>query len=97
MTIRLHPPADAKSPILIFGRSYNPANGVQDVPDSDAPVLLANGWMNAAAGDVLSGSGTTSARPANPKKGQRFLDSTLGITILFDGKVWRNAVTGAAV
>ena len=99
MTVRLHPPSDAKSPIVVFGRSYNPALGVQDVPDHDAPVLQANGWINAASGNgsTLSNSGATTVRPVNPQKGQPYLDTTLGITIIFDGKVWRNSITGAAV
>jgi len=97
MTARLHPPSDAKSQITIFGRSYNPLLGIQDVPDSDAPILIANGWINAASGTTSSQSGATASRPLNPKKGATFIDVTLGVNIIFDGKVWRNAATGVAV
>ncbi|NPU23951.1 hypothetical protein [Bradyrhizobium denitrificans] len=82
------------------GRSYSCASGFTlDVPDFDAFVLIANGWVNAAgSSNGAAGTvGTTSARPASPKFGQTFHDATLNMNIVFDGKVWRNPATGAAV
>lgn len=97
MTTRVHPPANASSAIHVFGRTYNPTLGVQDVPDPDAQVLIANGWINAASGSTTSGSGATTSRPKNPFKYQTFLDSTLGVVIIFNGKNWINSITGAVV
>ena len=98
MTTKVIPPASASSPIKVFDRTYNPALGAQDVPDHDAQVLLANGWINAAAGSTTGTVGVDSTkRPANPTKNTTYIDNTLGIKEVFDGKVWRNAVTGAIV
>jgi hypothetical protein len=85
------PPGGATTPAN--GRSYTcAANATLDVPDFDAFVLIANGWLK-VAGSV----GATSARPASPFKGQTFHDTTLGYNITWDGKAWRNPATGAAV
>jgi hypothetical protein len=97
MTTRVHPPSTATSAISVFGRTYNPALGAQDVPDHDAQVLIANGWINAASGSTTANSGSTSLRPVNPFKNQTFLDSTLGVVIIFNGKNWVNSITGAVV
>lgn len=93
MTMRLSPPADGLHPSMtVNGRSYTCAAAATiDVPDQDAAVLAANGWIS--HGSVS----TTAARPANPNKGDTVFDSTLGFTIKFDGKVWRSPVNGAAV
>lgn len=92
-TIRMMPPADGLHPaITVNGRSYTCAAGATiDVPDFDAVVMETNGWTPAAPG-----VGLTATRPASPGKGQEFHDTTLGFTIKFDGKVWRNPNTGAA-
>lgn len=94
MTIRVMPPADGLHPSLsVNGRTYTCALGsTLDVPDGDAAVLLSNGWTS-SAGAV----GATAARPTAPVKNQQFHDSTLGYNIVFDGKVWRNPTSGAAV
>ena len=68
------------------------ANVTIDVPDFDAFVLTANGFI-AVAGSV----GATSARPTNPGKGQTYHDTTLGLTIVFEGTAWRNPANGAVV
>jgi hypothetical protein len=93
MTMRLSPPADGLHPaITVNGRSYTCAAGsTLDVPDNDALVMAANGWINHGA------VAASTARPTNPQKGDAIFDSTLGITIKFDGKVWRSPVNGAAV
>jgi len=56
-------------------------------------VLTANGWSGAAS----HGADVTASRPSNPKKGATFLDTTLGYNVIYDGKYWRNPVTGAIV
>lgn len=94
MTIRVMPPADGLHPsIEVSGRKYTCALGsFIDVPDGDASVMLSNGWTSSA-----NGVGATTTRPAAPSKNQQFHDSTLGFNIVFDGKVWRNPTSGAAV
>lgn len=95
MTMQLMPPADGLHPnITVNGRAYSCALGsVLNVPDQDASIMLANGWMAASTG----GSGATSARPSSPSKSDEFHDTTLGYLIRFDGKAWRNPHSGAAV
>ncbi len=95
MTQRVLPPADGLHPtITVSGRTYTCAVGSYlDVPDQDAAVMTANGWTLAAD----KGVGATAGRPANPKKGDTFHDTTLGLNIRFDGLVWRNPATGASV
>lgn len=91
---RMMPPATGSTSITVNGRSYSCAVGASiDVVDHDAGVLEANGWTASAPGGV----GATTLRPANPSKGLAFHDSTLGYTIVWDGKTWRNPATGAAV
>lgn len=98
MPIKLHPPASAQSSITVYGRVYNPQAGVQDVPDSDAQILLANGWINAGAGVNTTQTGSSALqRPAKPKKGDAYIDNALGIVEKFDGKDWRNSITGAII
>jgi len=99
-TIRLMPPADATfgpNPITVNGRTYSAAVGATiDVPDFDALVMKSNGWT--ASVEHTTGVGTTAARPTvGLTRGVRYLDSTLGYVIQWDGKAWRNPATGAAV
>ena len=63
------------------------------MPDSDAQVLEANGWTLSSTGGVT----TTIGRPTTPLRNMRIIDSVLGYHIVFDGKVWRNPVTGVVV
>lgn len=93
MTMIVMPPADGLHPsITVNGRSYTCALGSSiSVPDQDGAVMLHNGWIAASVG----GSGTTAQRPANPKKGQEYHDTTLGYVIRFDGLNWRSPNTGA--
>jgi hypothetical protein len=95
MTMQVMPPADGLHPsIRVNGRDYTCALGSEiSVPDCDGAVMLSNGWTAASSG----GSGATAARPSNPGRGQHFHDTTLGFVIVFDGKVWRNPNSGAAV
>ena len=100
MNIRMLPPVAANQQTrTINGRTYSGTPGtVQDIPDFDANVLQANGWIRVA------NSGPTSARPvANPpfptapNPGDKFFDTTLGILIAFDGATWRDPVSGNSV
>ena len=93
--MRILPPGTAaNSSISINGRSYSATPGIiLDVPDFDAHVLEANGWMST----ILFGAvGQTSARPAKPKKWERFLDTTIADMVIWDGVTWRHHVTGAS-
>jgi hypothetical protein len=97
-TIRMMSPAKgsqvlntgAPSPRIYDGRT---AGVVVDVPINDAQYLGANGWIN------IANSGPTSARPVDLLVGIKsaFLDTTIGQLIIFDGQLWRSAVTGSAV
>jgi hypothetical protein len=91
--VRLMPPNGVGTTTVINGRTYTCAGGATlDVPDFDSFSLTASGWVH-AAGSV----GSTAARPANPAPRQTFHDTTLNLTIVWDGKAWRNPATGAAV
>jgi len=93
MTMRIMPPANGAT-TTVNGRTYTCAAGsTVDVPDHDALVLESNGWTLVAQ----HGANTTALRPTNPVKNSTYLDTTLGFVIKFDGKVWRNPVSGAAV
>ena len=91
--IKLIPLGGKATTMVANGRTYTcAANVTIDVPDFDAFVLTANGFI-AVAGSV----GATSARPTNPGKGQTYHDTTLGLTIVFEGTAWQNPANGAVV
>ncbi|MHB8403975.1 MAG: hypothetical protein ACYDCJ_00915 [Gammaproteobacteria bacterium] len=100
-TVRVLSTPKCLSPVNVHGRIYSagPAQAL-DVPFSDADILGANAWIR------ICHSGPTSARPTMTGTqggdgvldvGKQFFDSTLGYVIYFDGLVWRNPNTGAAV
>lgn len=93
-THQLMPPA-AGSTTVVFGRTYKASAGavVSNVPEGDARVLEANGWMLVAPG----GTGTTAQRPANPAKNTHYHDTTVAKNIIYDGKTWRDPDSGASV
>lgn len=94
-TVRLMSANNLAKSQTVNSRTYTVAAGAEiDVPDFDAWVLLADGWVNAAPGAT---SGATALRPVNPAKNTTFHDTTLGYTIVYDGKSWRNPATGAIV
>ena len=96
--VRLMTVGNIKKTATVNGRTYTcAAGGSIDVPDFDAVVLLADGWINVAGGTLLTTVGPTSSRPANPSKGQAYHDTTLGYTIVHDTANWRNPATGAIV
>lgn len=86
---RLLPPANGGK-ITLKGRVYDPAGGVQDVPEFDSSHLQANGWV------FLATSGPTAGRPTSALGthplfvGTKYWDTTLSKTIMWDGKVWRD-------
>jgi hypothetical protein len=89
-------PSDPRSlGAIANGRRYPATPGtVISVPESDARVLEANGWI------YIVESGPTSARPSNINarvRGALFFDETLGLFIVFGGSAWRDATTGAVV
>jgi hypothetical protein len=93
-TLRLMPPADGLHPqITVNGRTYVCQLGATlDVPDFDALVMEHNGWTR-----VADAVGSTAQRPVTPLRAQTFHDTTLGKTIRYDGKAWRDPASGAAV
>lgn len=96
--VRLMTVGNINKTATVNGRTYTcVAGGSIDVPDFDAVVLLADGWINVAGGAQLPTVGTTAQRPAKPFKGQNYHDTTLGITIVHDATNWRNPATGGVV
>ena len=95
MTQRVSPPASGfYNPITIDKVQYSGAvNGTIDVPDHIGATMKANGWMVCSD----NGADISANRPVPTKIGQTYLDTTLGYTIKWDGKVWRNPSNGAAV
>jgi hypothetical protein len=96
---RLLPPVAADNQtVTINGRTYTAAPGAAlDVPDMDAVVLEANGWLSVAY------SGPTTSRPGNTltsvpmaTPGFRYWDTTLSALAIWDGATWRSPA-GASV
>lgn len=81
-------------PIKVYDRIYKATYGViQDVPEGDAAILDANGWLRVCI------VGTTAQRPFSTGqaanqiyRGQHYYDTTLGKMIVFDEKVTRDAL-----
>jgi hypothetical protein len=90
MTVQVMPGGSSPTTVVIFGRTYTCAVGsVITVPDADALVLMANGWIRSAVG-----TGTTAQRPATPLVNQTFYDTTVGAVMVFNGKGWARHDTG---
>jgi hypothetical protein len=91
------PPVTASGTAIttVNGRTYTCAPGSYlDVPDFDGNMLAANGWIVSTP----LGTSTTANRPTAPLvAGMRYLDTTLGYTIVWDGATWRNPTSGASV
>ena len=98
--IAVFPSANAPKTVAVKGRTYTLALGATPivVPDWDAFVLLANGWIAAA----VDGAGTTAQRPAAnsalgvsvPRTGYMYFDSTVGANVIWNGANWINHATG---
>lgn len=92
-TVRMISPVKTVS-VVKDGRAYvsQGAGAVLDAHESDLNALESAGYTPVAP------SGATSARPASPRKGQHFVDTTLGKVIVADATgIWRDPITGAAV
>ena len=85
---------------VVNGRSYVGSPGTpQDILDTDADHLGANGWT------VVAPSGPTASRPTTRTTsapyvagvGFEYYDTTLNALIVHDGLVWRSPVDGSAV
>ena len=81
------------------GRNFSPLSAYLDVADGDAAILGASGWTTVGL------VGTTANRPAQSDAdmsaqfgpGLKYIDTTIGAVIQWDGAAWRNVLTGAAV
>lgn len=95
--MQVMPPADGLHPdITVHGRKYSCAVGsIITVPFDDGKAMCSNGWTATCAG----GSGPSSDRPTPQRglPGAEFHDTTIGAIIRWDGRSWRNVLTGAAV
>jgi hypothetical protein len=100
--IAVFPSATAPTTMVVNGRTYTLAVGATPlvVPDFDAYVLEANGWLFYGK----DGCGATTARPAAnpatgtpaPKVGYEYYDTTLNYIVIFNGSSWVNRL-GVAV
>ena len=99
--IQLFPAANVPTTIVANGRTYTCQVGATPilVPDFDAFILQANGWISSAGG----AAGTTAQRPvANPAQGIppppvgfKYFDTTVGANVIWNGKNWIHHATGA--
>ena len=91
-------PSSTTKVAKVNGRTNNPSAGTTvDYDNHDASQLSANGWFDVCGNDSV-GTGTTAQRPTTGLVvTSKYLDSTLGYIIVFDGANWRNPATGAAV
>jgi hypothetical protein len=99
-TRRLLPPITAALQTrTVHTRTYSGTLGnTYDIPDYDAGPLVANGWIDCGL------SGNTSQRPTGTGisvpplfPGQLYIDLEANVVARWDGKNWRNVLTGASV
>lgn len=98
MTVQVMPGGNVPTTITVYGRTYTCAVGSAIlVPDQDAQVFLANGWIQAA-----NAAGTTAQRPPSVVPGGKplalgyqYFDTTLNVNVLWNGKNWVRHDTGA--
>lgn len=97
MNVVIHPPGTgphSTSPTLANGRSYTPVPGTpQTVPDQDAAILCANGWLYGHP-DILPAVTTANRPTTGLTPGLRVTDTTISKNIMWDGAAWREVVTG---
>lgn len=95
MTLRVLPPSAAAKTTAANGRTYTcAAASYLDVPDQDALILEANGWIIVA----LMGVGTTAQRPTTGlQTGRQYFDTTLGYVIVWTGASWVDPANGNVV
>lgn len=94
----LPPGLSKQNPVTVAvnsGKSYSCAVGsvLLNVTAAHAWELEGNGWMIVAN----VGSGATAQRPSVPTAGDKYLDTSLGYIVVYDGAAWRNPASGAAV
>ena len=91
-------PVTSQTNMAVNGRTYAGAPGsVADIPDMDAQVLAANGWVKVAASGATAARPTATSAPVSAAPGVQFWDTTLSKLVVFDGKNWRDPATGNAV
>jgi hypothetical protein len=93
------PPVDARYQRReAYGRLYAAVPGtVIDVPDQDALILEANGWIKVARVGTTAQRPTGTNDPSSPTPGTRYFDIMVGAEIIYDGVSWRSLVDGSAV
>lgn len=98
-TYRMLPPIDvARQTRVVNGRSYTGTPGsTYDVADFDAEVLSANGWIKIALSGPSTARPSATLAPNQVAAGSHYFDSTLGVTIVYDGASWRDPATGNSV
>jgi hypothetical protein len=98
--LAVFPSATSPTTLVVNGRSYTLAVGSTPivVPMCDGLQLLANGWLASAQ----NGAGTTAQRPTTGQDGVgaillgfEYYDSTVGATVIWNGKNWINHASGA--
>jgi hypothetical protein len=94
MVTRVFPPPTGGKTTVAFGRTYSgPVAGVsQDVPNDDATVLSANGWVWAAYAET-----TVNRLALKAKRNTLVFDTTLGHMTVWDGANWRKIADGSIV
>jgi hypothetical protein len=94
--VLVHAPAVGPQTLTVNGRKYSttPGNPIP-VPDFDAQILCANGWVLASS-NLGVATGPTSGRPVKPPVNTRYQDTTVGYEIMWDGAAWRHTQTGAS-
>jgi hypothetical protein len=95
-TVLVHAPAVGPQSLTVNGRKYTttPGNPIS-VPDFDAQILCANGWIQASS-NLGTASGPTSGRPKNAPVNTRYDDTSVGFQVIWDGQTWRHQQTGAS-
>lgn len=81
-------------PITVYGRVYtNTWDSVIDVPDSDAAVLAANGWLRVCfVGTTAQRPVSTAQAPNQIYRAMYYYDTTLSKMIIFDENVTFDAL-----
>jgi hypothetical protein len=91
-------PAIGQQSMTVNGRSYAGVPGaVLDVPDMDARILGANGWVEVCASGTTAQRPTSTSVPLSAAPSVQYWDTTLSKLVVYDGKTWRDPSNGSAV
>lgn len=91
-------PITSQTNMVVNGRSYSGTPGsVADIPDQDAQILGANGWVNVGPSGATAQRPTSTSAPLKAAPGLHYWDTTLSKMVVFDGVTWRDPATGSAV